>query len=162
MAPRARRIDGGESGPTSARSTRSKLRTGAPGRMSVKPATTVDAYLARVPQELRGPLRELRATIRSAAPEAIESISYQIPTFRYHGGLVGFAAFRDHCGFFVMSPAVMDAFREELAGYDTSKGAIRFAPNAPLPAALVRCLVRARVAENESRDQKERTAAGPS
>ena len=82
-------------------------------------------------------LERLRAAIRAAAPDATEVISYRVPTFKHHGGLVGFAGFESHCSFFVMSPEVMEAHAEELEPYDTAKATIRFAPDQPLPDALV-------------------------
>ncbi len=112
-------------------------------------AQTMDDYLAAVPKDARAALEKLRKTIQTAAPEATETISYQVPTFKHNGGLVAFAAFPDHCSFFVMSPKVMRAHAAELKGYKLGKGSIRFPASKPLPAALVTKLVKARVAENE-------------
>lgn len=114
-------------------------------------ARDVDEYLAAVPEEARATLEKLRKTIKAAAPKATETISYQIPTFKYQGPLVAFAAFPNHCSFFPMSPSVMEAHREELEPYDNSKGTIRFPAGKPLPAALVKKLVKARIDENEAR-----------
>ncbi len=114
-------------------------------------AETVDEYLAAVPPDARSALEKLRATIRAVVPDATEVISYQIPTFRHRGSLVAYAAFKDHCSFFVMSPAVIKAHEKALARYVTSKGTIQFAAEEPLPPALVRRLVKARIAENEAR-----------
>jgi uncharacterized protein YdhG (YjbR/CyaY superfamily) len=115
------------------------------------PPTDVVHYLAAVPEEARASLEKLRKTIKAAAPEATEVISYRIPTFKDHGRpLVGYAAFPRHCGFYVMSPAVMDAYKDELEPYDIATATIRFPANKPLPAALVRKLVKARIAENEA------------
>jgi uncharacterized protein YdhG (YjbR/CyaY superfamily) len=111
-------------------------------------ASTIDEYLAAVPADARSALQTVRDQIRAAAPGAEETISYRIPTFRLQGPLVGFAAFRDHCSFFVMSTTAMDAHRDALSRYDTSKGTVRFAPERPLPASLVKKLVRTRTAEN--------------
>jgi uncharacterized protein YdhG (YjbR/CyaY superfamily) len=111
----------------------------------------VERYLAGLPAESRLALSRLRRIIRSIVPDAIECISYQVPTFKYLGGLVGYAALPDHCSFFVMSPSVMQAHEAELKAYDTSKGTIRFPAGKPLPEALVKKLVRARVAENKAR-----------
>jgi uncharacterized protein YdhG (YjbR/CyaY superfamily) len=111
----------------------------------------IDDYLAAVPDEARATLEKLRKTIRAAAPKATETISYRIPTFKYHGPLVAFAAFPNHCSFFPMSPSVMEAHKDELKPYETSKGTIRFPAHKPLPAALVKKLVKARIAENEAR-----------
>ena len=117
-----------------------------------KPPATVDEYLVSVQEPARSTLRKIRAMIRSAAPaEATETISYQIPTFKYKGGLVAFAAFSKHCSFFPMSMAVMKSFDEELKPYPTSKGTIRFPLDKPLPAALVKKMVKARVAQNEAK-----------
>ena len=119
------------------------------------PAKTVDEYLAGVPQEARAVLEKLRRTIKAAAPMAAEGISYQMPMYKHHGMVVGFAAFKDHCSIFP-GPAVMDAHKEELKGYSTSKGTIRFSVDKPLPAALVKKLVKARIAENEARAAKRK------
>jgi uncharacterized protein YdhG (YjbR/CyaY superfamily) len=113
-------------------------------------ANDVDEYLAGVPEPARTTLTKVRAAIRAAAPpEATEGISYRMPAFRYKGPLVGFAAFSDHCSFFPMSGSVVAALKEELKGFETSKGTIRFPLDKPLPAALVKKLVQARVAEIE-------------
>lgn len=114
------------------------------------PATTVDEYLARLPADMHKALEALRRLIRSVAPEATEVISYRMPTFRHHGGLVAYAAAAKHCALYVMSPAVMKAHAAALAGFDTSTATIRFLPDEPLPAALVKKLVRARMRENEA------------
>ena len=113
----------------------------------------MDHYLSRVPANARAALLKLRTTIQAAAPQATEEISYQIPTFKHRGGLVAYAAFPEHCTFFVMSTEVMREHAAELEGYPTGKGSIRFSPDKPLPAALVKKLVKARIAENEARGQ---------
>jgi uncharacterized protein YdhG (YjbR/CyaY superfamily) len=109
---------------------------------------TVDEYLARVSDDKRVALQKLRRTIRAAAPRAEECISYQLPAYRLNGMLVAFGATANHCAFYPMSASTVAAHREELKDYDTSKGTIRFQPDNPLPAALVRKLVKARIAEN--------------
>ncbi|HXM17562.1 MAG TPA: DUF1801 domain-containing protein [Candidatus Tumulicola sp.] len=115
----------------------------------------VDKYIAGVPEPARSTLKKVRAAIRSAVPpEATEAISYQIPTFRYKGSLVAFAAFSKHCSFFPMSMAVMRKFKNDLKKLDTSKGTIRFLLDKPLSAGLVKKLVKARIAENERRKQR--------
>jgi uncharacterized protein YdhG (YjbR/CyaY superfamily) len=114
------------------------------------PAGDIDEYLAAVPTEARAALEKLRKSIKAAAPAATETISYQIPAYKYRGPLVSFAAFPGHCSFFVQSPSVMEAHRDELEPYDTSKGTIRFPASKPLPAALVKKLVKARIKENEA------------
>jgi len=116
---------------------------------------TVDEYLAGVPEPARSTLNRVRATIRSAVPpEATEGISWRMPMFKYKGLLVGFAAFRNHCSFFPMSSSVIETFKKELKGFSTSKGTIRFPVDKPLPAAVVKKLVRARIAENAHKKQR--------
>lgn len=114
---------------------------------STKPKT-IDEYLASVEKDKRAALEKLRQIIKEVAPEAEECISYQLPAFRLNGMLVGFGATANHCAFYLMSSSMIDAHRDELDGYDTSAGTIRFQPDRPLPAALVRKLVKARIAEN--------------
>ena len=112
----------------------------------------VDKYLAAVSEPASSTLNTIRATIRSAVPpEATEGISYGIPTFKYKGALVWFAAFSKHCSFFPGSLAVIAAFKNELKDCQTSKGTIRFPVDKPLPAALVKKLVKARIAEKEKK-----------
>ena len=112
--------------------------------------TNADEYLAAVPEPARSTLSKVRAMIRAAVPaDATEGISYGMPAFRYKGALVGYAAFKGHCSFFPMSPAVIEAFAEELQAYRTSKGTIQFALDQPLPPGLVKKLVKARIAEND-------------
>jgi uncharacterized protein YdhG (YjbR/CyaY superfamily) len=115
--------------------------------MTGKPKT-IDEYLARLNGDQRAALQKLRKTIRAAAPKAEECISYQIAAFRLNGMLVGFGATPKHCAFYLMSASTVAAFANELKDYDTTKGTIRFQPGHPLPAALVRKLVKARIAEN--------------
>ena len=115
----------------------------------VPPAKDVDAFLAAVPADKRAALEKLRKTIRSAVPEASEVINYGVPMFRLDGkNLVSYAAAANHCTFYVQSPAIMRAFAAELKGYKQGKGSIQFAPDKPIPAALVTKLVKARIAEN--------------
>lgn len=114
----------------------------------------VEAYLARVPEPHRTTLEKVRAMIRAAAPaEAEECISYGMPAFRYQGALVGYGAFKKHCSFFPMSAAMLDEFADEVAPYRTAKGTLRFAPDKPLPAALVKKMVKARVRQNEAKQR---------
>ena len=104
---------------------------------------------------MRTALEDLRQSIRAAAPEAEESISYGVPSFKYRERpLVSFGAGKNHCAFYVQSPAVMEAHQDELASYDTSKGTVRFAASKLLPEALVTKLVRARIAETEASARK--------
>ena len=115
----------------------------------------VDEYLAEVPEPARSTLQKIRAIIRSAAPaEATEAISYGMPAFRYRGALVGYAAFTKHFSFFPMSAALIDTVPEEVKGYRTSKGTIQFPMDKPLPAALVKKIVKARVAQNEAKTSR--------
>jgi uncharacterized protein YdhG (YjbR/CyaY superfamily) len=112
----------------------------------------VEAYLARVPEPAQTTLRTVRARIRAAVPkDAAECISYGMPAFRYKGPLVAYAAFKNHCSFFPMQASLIDAMNEELAGYRTSKGTLQFPVDKPLSAALVRKLVKARAAEQDTR-----------
>ncbi len=112
----------------------------------------VDEYLAGVPEPARSTLEKIRAVIRSVAPrEATEVISYRIPMFKYKGMLMGFAAFSNHCSLF--PGALPEKFKGELDRYPTSKGTIQFPVDKPLPAPLVRKLVRARIAENERKSK---------
>ena len=114
------------------------------------PAQTVDDYLAALPDDARATLQKLRKVIKAAAPKATEVISYQMPMYKHHGMLVGFAAFKDHCSFFPGANPIA-THKDELKAYETSKGTIRFPIGKPLPAALVKKLVRTRIAENEKR-----------
>jgi uncharacterized protein YdhG (YjbR/CyaY superfamily) len=97
---------------------------------------------------MRAALEKLRKTIRAAAPQAEECISYQLPAYRLNGMLVAFGATAAHCAFYPMSSTIVAAHKDDLRDYETSKGTIRFQPDKPLPAALVRKLVKARIAEN--------------
>lgn len=111
-------------------------------------AGNVDEYLASVDPAQRAALESLRQAIRAAAPAAEECISYGVPAFRLKGMLVGFGATKKHCAFYVMSGTLLDGFPNDLQGYDISKGTIRFQPDNPLRAALVKKLVKARITEN--------------
>jgi len=103
-----------------------------------------------VPEDARAALQKLRTQIKGAAPSAAEIISYQIPTFSCIGPLVAFSTAKNHCSLHLMSPAVMDAHKDELKPYDTTRATVRFTPRKPLPAALVKKLVKACIAENEA------------
>jgi uncharacterized protein YdhG (YjbR/CyaY superfamily) len=115
---------------------------------------TVDEYLAGVPEPARSALNKIRAAIRSALPpQATETISYRIPAFSYNGVLVWFAAFSNHCSLFPTA-AVIEAFKKELKGFSTSKGTVHFPVDKPLPIALIKKLVKARVAQKESKKRR--------
>jgi uncharacterized protein YdhG (YjbR/CyaY superfamily) len=111
----------------------------------------VEEYLAALPDAERGALERLRETIRSAAPMATEKISYGMPAFHHRGNLVYYGAFKDHCSLFPGSKKVLADHADELAGYETTKGTIHFTVDEPLPAALVRKIVKERIAENEAK-----------
>jgi len=114
----------------------------------------LEEYFAGVPEPARSTLQQMRATIRSAVPpNATESISYKIPAFKYNGPLLWYAAFSDHCSLFPTA-AVIAAFKKELRGYITSKGTIHFPLDKPLPATLLRKLVKARVAQQLQKKQR--------
>ena len=119
-------------------------------------ARDIDDYLAELPEEARAVLEALRRAIKAAAPDATESISYQIPTLNYRGPLVAFAAWKNHCGLYPMSKAVVEAHKDALKPYDTAgtKNTIRFPLGKPPPTALVRKIVKARMKENEARLKK--------
>ena len=111
----------------------------------------VAEYLARVPEPARSVLSKMRSAIRQAVPrKATETISYQIPAFKHKGILVWFAAFSDHCSLFPTA-ALIKEFKKELKGFSTSKGTIHFPLNKPLPVALIKKIVKARVAQLEAK-----------
>jgi uncharacterized protein YdhG (YjbR/CyaY superfamily) len=127
---------------------------GSAAKRNAVPKNT-DEYLARLPEPARSTLSKIRAAIRSVAPaEATEAISYGMPAFKYKGALVWFAAFSNHCSFFPGSGSVIAAFHNELKNCQTSKGTIRFPVDKPLSAALVKKIVRARIAENERKKSR--------
>jgi uncharacterized protein YdhG (YjbR/CyaY superfamily) len=116
---------------------------------------TVDEYLASVPEPARTTLSKMRAVIRSVVPaEATEVISYRIPMFKYKGMLMGYAAFSNHCSLFPGSLSAMQALKDELKDFDTSKGTIRFPVDKPPSAALVKKLVKARIKQNDRKSNR--------
>lgn len=124
--------------------------------MPTKPKT-IDEYLAALSDDQRAALEKLRKTIRAAVPRAEECISYQMPAFRLDGRvLVSFGAGAHHCAFYPCSSTTVAAHQDELQKYDTSKGTIRFPADKPLPAALVRKLVKARIEENAGRQREQK------
>lgn len=118
------------------------------------PPKDIDEYLAGIPEPARSTLNKIRAAIRAAVPpEATETISYRIPAFRYKEVLVWFAAFSDHCSFFPTS-SIIETFKKDLKGYTISKGTIQFPKDKSLPAALIKKMVKARVAQVESKKRR--------
>ena len=116
--------------------------------------STIDEYIATFPAEIQAKLEEMRATIRAAAPEATEKISYQMPTFYLNGNLVHFAAFKSHIGFYPV-PSGIEAFREELSQFKGAKGSVQFPYDQPLPLNLVTRIVKFRVDENLKKMKKK-------
>ena len=114
----------------------------------------IDARLAALPANQRAVLQALRETIAAAAPEAVETISYDLPAFRYHGrALVAYLGAKRHCSLFPMGPEIIEAEQDELAAFDTNKGIIRFTVDHPLPPHLVTRIVQARIAQIDARRQ---------
>ena len=109
--------------------------------------TSIDEYIATFPKETQRILKEMRATIKAAAPDAEEKISYQMPTFFLKGNLVHFAAFKSHIGFYP-TPSGVEAFKDELSVYEGAKGSVQFAIEKPMPLKLITKIVKFRVAEN--------------
>jgi uncharacterized protein YdhG (YjbR/CyaY superfamily) len=112
--------------------------------------TTIDEYLANQPDVVRKKLETLRQTIRRAAPEAEEVISYRMPAYKYHGIVAYFAAFKNHIGFYPTASAVA-AFKKELSGYKGAKGSVQFPSDKPLPLTLITKIIKYRVKENASK-----------
>ncbi|HTW92591.1 MAG TPA: DUF1801 domain-containing protein [bacterium] len=133
-----------------------KPRTQARGREQEKGVRAVEEYLAKLPEDTRKTLEKLRKDIRAAAPDATEGIFWSMPGFRQNGYLVGYAAFKDHVSFFPAGATTVRKFAAELKKYSTSKGTIRFHADEPIPSALVRRMVKARVAENEAKPTHKR------
>ena len=126
-----------------------------------KAPKTVDAYLAALDPQKRAALQKLRRAIHAAAPGADECISYQVPAVRFEGRvLVWFAAASRHCSFFPGAHPIA-VHKDELKAYKTSKGTVRFVPDKPLPATLVRKLVRTRITENRARSRSYRPSSTP-
>ena len=134
-----------------------KPHTSGKGKSS-KPTTSakdVNKYIAAVPEPARGIAKKIRATILSVVPsDATEGISYGMPVFRHNGMLVYYSAFKNHCSLFPGSGRTIALFKEELKSYYTSKGTLRFALDKPLPVALIKKIVKARLAENASKKSR--------
>ena len=118
-------------------------------KTSKKEYKTIDEYIALFPKDIQKILQQLRLAIRDSAPDAVEAIDYQMPTFKLNGNLVHFAAAKSHIGFYP-TPSAIEAFEEELSDYEVSKGTVRFPMNKPIPLDLVKRIVRFRVKENMS------------
>lgn len=116
----------------------------------LKKAANVDSYIAGAPKKVQGKLKELRAAIRSAAPKALESISYGMPYYSYKGRLAYFSLAKAHIGLYLPTPTVAE-FKKELAGFQTAKATIRFPLDKKLPIALVKKLIKARMKRNEAK-----------
>jgi uncharacterized protein YdhG (YjbR/CyaY superfamily) len=119
-----------------------------------KKPDNIDEYISRFPKDIQAILEELRVTIRNSAPEAEETISYQMPTFTLKGNLVHFAAFKNHIGFYP-APTGIEMFRKELSAYKGAKGSVQFPLDKPLPLSLITKIVRFRVKENLERAKQK-------
>jgi uncharacterized protein YdhG (YjbR/CyaY superfamily) len=115
--------------------------------MNTPQAKDIDQYIAGFPPEVQVMLEELRATIRNAAPEAMETISYQMPAFKLNGILVYFAAYKNHIGFYPTGSGI-EHFKEEVSAYKSSKGTVQFPLNQPIPLDLITKIVKFRVKQN--------------
>lgn len=111
---------------------------------------TIDDYIAGFPPDIQAILTKIRMTIRKAAPAAEETIKYRMPTFTLHGNLVHFAAYKQHIGFYPV-PTALEAFKKDLSAYRTSKGAVQFPLDKPIPYGLIARIVKFRVKENTAR-----------
>lgn len=119
--------------------------------MRMQKFESVDAYLEAQTPAFRKALKTLRTQIKAAAPKAEESISYGMPAYKYKGPLVYFGAFKNHCSFFPGSSSILQN-EKDLKGFTVAKGTIQFTPEKPLPAALIKRIVKERIRENETRD----------
>ena len=122
------------------------------------PSKEIDAYIAEFPLETQTLLMQMRETIHAAAPDAVEAISYKMPTFKLHGSaLVHFAGYKNHIGFYPV-PTGIEAFKDELAVYKQGKGSVQFPLDKPLPLDLITRIVKFRVEENLAKAAKKKTA----
>ncbi len=115
----------------------------------------IDEYIGIFPEEVQVILEQVRATIRQAAPEATEKISYAMPTFYLHGNLVYFAAYKNHIGFYPSTSGII-AFQKEISGYKNSKGAVQFPIDQPMPLDLIAEMVKFRAIENVEKAQTKK------
>ena len=118
---------------------------------------TIDEYISTFPDDMRTILNQVRQTIRAAAPEAQETINYQMPTFTLNGNLVHFAGFKNHIGFYP-TPTGIEAFKDELSVYKGAKGSVQFPLDQPMPLPLIRRIVEYRVKENSERKPGKKTS----
>lgn len=121
------------------------------------PSKEIDAYIAEFPLETQTLLMQMRETIHAAAPDAVEAISYKMPTFKLNGNLVHFAGYKNHIGFYPV-PTGIEAFKDELAVYKQGKGSVQFPLDKPLPLDLITRIVKFRVEENLAKAAKKKTA----
>ena len=124
---------------------------------SNKQFKTIDEYIKMFPDDVQTILNQVRQTIREAAPDAEETINYQMPTFTLNGNLVHFAAFKTHIGFYP-TPTGIEAFKEELSPYKGAKGSVQFPIDQPMPLSLIRRIVEYRVKENSERKPKKKSS----
>ena len=116
---------------------------------------TINEYIKTFPKDIQKILESVRQAIKNAAPEAEETINYQIPTFKLNGNLVHFAAFKNHIGFYP-TPSGQKAFQKELAVYKSGKGSVQFPLDKPIPLSLIKKIVQYRVKENSAKTKKNR------
>jgi len=126
--------------------------------METVSVTTIDAYIAGFPEATQMLLEQMRQTVRHAAPEAEEAISYGMPTFKLNGNLVHFAAFKNHIGFYP-APQGLDAFKEELAHYKGAKGSVQFPLDQPLPLDLITKITKYRIEQNLAKAEPKKKKA---
>ncbi|GAB3974828.1 DUF1801 domain-containing protein [Spirosoma terrae] len=123
--------------------------------MTAETPKSIDDYIARFPADVQAILEQVRKTIQVAAPEAEEAISYAMPTFKLHGNLVHFAAYKNHIGFYP-APRGLEEFKDELSGYKGAKGSVQFPINQPMPLDLIARIVAFRVKENLEKPKVKR------
>jgi uncharacterized protein YdhG (YjbR/CyaY superfamily) len=121
----------------------------------MKTYTTIDEYIATFTADMQAVLQKIRATIRKAAPQAEETINYQMPTFKLHGNLVHFAAFKKHIGFYPV-PSGIEKFKKELSAYKGAKGSVQFPLDKPIPYGLIGRITKFRVKENLEKAKTKR------
>jgi uncharacterized protein YdhG (YjbR/CyaY superfamily) len=125
-----------------------------PAKKTAGATKTFDGYFAAAPESALTVLRKMRDVIRSVVPKTTtETISYGIPTFKYKGSLVAIGAFKEHCSLFPMGSSALLPFKDELKDYQITKGTLRFPLDKPLPTAIIKKIVKARIAQNEAKDR---------